>query len=430
MTDPAQAWLLRLRGEKSPNLRPACAAPTVAGAVEWVGSGPVDWAVQVARAMTAEIIERVPEHGGGPAPFETLRRSVEATVLVALCGLHADRRPDPDLVAPEAVEGNHELARRGVPLDRVLRGVRIGHARLHRELMAAIESEPEPIRAAETNRVTELLFDYADMQASRLAEDYIAERDRWRSGTETARRRIVEDILAGRRVDQETATRVLGYDLAHHHLAFVVWAPSPDTPAEDLHRYAAEFARTAGADRLLTVPSGPSRLWAWAGWATGPPADVIAGRRARFEPPPELRVAVGPSAAGLAGFRRSHLGAGEAERIRRRSGGERLCDYADIRVASLVTADAEHGHWFVQEVLGALGAPDDRTRELRETLRVYLAEGRSPQRAAERLHVNRNTVTYRIKRAQELLGRPVGAGLEIWLALEAARILGHDDAGG
>jgi PucR-like helix-turn-helix protein/diguanylate cyclase with GGDEF domain len=424
MTAADSGWLLRLHaGEPGPE--PACAAATLATAAGHLGHGPVGWAVQVAHAMTAEIIERVPEHGGGAAQVETLRRSVEATVLMALCGLLADQRPDQALVTPEAAEGNNDLARRGIPLDRVLRGVRIGHARLHRELMATIEQEPDEVRAAETRRVTDLLFAYADMQASRLAEDYIAERDRWRGSTEAARQHLVADVLAGRPTDPDTAIRVLGYDLNRYHLALIVWTDSPDSQADTMHRFAAEFARTAGADRLLAIPSGPSGLWAWASWTARPPADVADGSRAWLQPPPGIRAAVGPAAPGAPGFRRSHLGAREAERISRMGGGA-LCDYADIRVAALLTADVEHARWFTREILGALAATDDRTRELRETLRIYLAEGRSPRRAAERLHVSRNTVTYRVRRAEELLGGPVGAGLETWLALEAARVADQD----
>ncbi|MBN6054914.1 hypothetical protein JYK22_23460, partial [Nonomuraea sp. RK-328] len=50
------------------------------------------------------------------------------------------------------------LVRRGVPLDLVLRGVRIGHVCLHQRLMDAIGGEPEPARTAESHRVSELLF--------------------------------------------------------------------------------------------------------------------------------------------------------------------------------------------------------------------------------------------------------------------------------
>ncbi|MER6066607.1 helix-turn-helix domain-containing protein [Streptomyces sp. NPDC001792] len=54
--------------------------------------------------------------------------------------------------------------------------------------------------------------------------------------------------------------------------------------------------------------------------------------------------------------------------------------------------------------------------------RVYLAEEHSPRAAAERLHVARNTVTYRVKRAEELLPVTTTAitSLEVRVALEIA----------
>ncbi|MFJ5534746.1 helix-turn-helix domain-containing protein [Streptomyces sp. NPDC093261] len=63
-----------------------------------------------------------------------------------------------------------------------------------------------------------------------------------------------------------------------------------------------------------------------------------------------------------------------------------------------------------------------RLHELRETLRVYLAEERSLRTAAELLHVARNTVTYRVERAEELLPTTTTAGssLELRAALEIA----------
>ncbi|MBO2455221.1 helix-turn-helix domain-containing protein [Actinomadura barringtoniae] len=144
----------------------------------------------------------------------------------------------------------------------------------------------------------------------------------------------------------------------------------------------------------------------------------------RLDVPDGLRVAVGPVAQGVPGFRRSHLGALEAQRL---AGGSPLSCFADVRVASLLTADAEQARWFAEETLGGLSGlagADDRVAELRETLRVYLACGRSPQVAAGLLHVARNTVTYRVKRAEELLGRPLsGDLLELRLALEIVRTL-------
>ncbi|WP_345433773.1 PucR family transcriptional regulator [Actinoallomurus vinaceus] len=406
-------WLLGLRAEGGGHA-PAASPVTLAFARETIGEGPTGWAVETAVWMTQEVIRQVPAYGGGRTSFETLRRSVEASVLAALVGLLLDVRPSPEMVPVEAVEGNAELVRRGVPLDLVLRGVRIGHACLHQRFMDAIDAQGEPVRPAESHRVSELLFSYADAHASRMAEEYIAERDRWQASTEAARRRIVEDVLAGRRIDQEAASRTLGYELARHHLAFVVAADELDTPAEVLRRFAAEVSRSVGGQGVLTVQAGPSDVWAWTAW----PAPAAPALEIRV--PEGLRLAVGPPAYGVAGFRRSHLGAREAQGFL----GEdvRLCRYADIRVRSLLAARGEPARWFAEETLGALLGGDRRTAELRETLRVYLAAGRSPQRAAELLHVSRNTVSYRIKRAEELLGHALPDDLlDLRLALEIAR---------
>src|SRR5256714_1289627 len=60
------------------------------------------------------------------------------------------------------------------------------------------------------------------------------------------------------------------------------------------------------------------------------------------------------------------------------------------------------------------------------TLRAWFAEDGATSVAAEKLHVHRNTVRYRLRRVEELTGRsltqPTGIA-ELHLALEAARIL-------
>jgi DNA-binding PucR family transcriptional regulator len=78
----------------------------------------------------------------------------------------------------------------------------------------------------------------------------------------------------------------------------------------------------------------------------------------------------------------------------------------------------------MREVLGPLAVPGPKTAEIRETLRLYLAHGRSRALAAEELFVAPNTVAYRVKRAEELMGRPLPQDhLPVRLALEISRII-------
>ncbi|MET9956487.1 helix-turn-helix domain-containing protein [Streptomyces sp. NPDC006339] len=439
-------WLLRLRPDPHRTVEPALPPAVVEAAAEALGTGPVGWAVQTAEAIATDILDQVPEHGGGRGPVSTLRRSTESAVLAALRLLVSpspspspSSQPSPSSrssrrvadLTDETLEGCREFARRGITLDQVLRGVRLGHARLAHELAAAIEEHvPAEERLAELRRVNDLLFAYADSHAGMMAEEYVTERDRWRGSGEAARRAIVDDVLAGRPVDTRNATRRLRYDLSRTHLAAVLWCDDTDgglTAAERLHRTALAMSRAMAAAGVLLVPADNTTAWVWFAVAAedapargGYPRDL----RDRLDRPRGVRAALGPPAAGPQGMRRSHLGALQAARVAPAT-GQWLCDYHDVRLAALVTAEPEHARWFVHEVLGPLASEGDRVRELRETLRVYLAEERSLRAAADRLHVARNTVTYRVKRAEELLPAaltPV-ASLELRVALEIAEHL-------
>ena len=78
---------------------------------------------------------------------------------------------------------------------------------------------------------------------------------------------------------------------------------------------------------------------------------------------------------------------------------------------------------FVEHVLAPLLDYDRRTDAgLTDTLREFLATGGSWNRTAESLHVHLNTVRYRIKRVEELLGRDLSSTsdrLDVYLALQS-----------
>ncbi|MGW3008605.1 PucR family transcriptional regulator [Streptomyces sp. NPDC001219] len=422
-------WIRQLKPDQDrPHHEPALSPAAMSAMAAVLSPDPVRWAVQTADAMAAEILEQVPEHGGGPAPLATLRRSTESTVLAALRLLLTETTGEGATLPDEALEGCREFARRGVALDRVLRGVRLGHARLTQELTSAVEQYvPADERLTELRRITEELFAHADTHASLIAESYIAERDRWRGSDEAARRKTIDDLLAARPVNPEAATRRLRYDVARTHLAAVLWCDSAEDPlpaAERLQHTAAALARISGSGNTLMIPAGADIAWLW---LHAP--DDLAGLpdcvRAGVDHAPGVRLALGPPAHGTAGMRRSHYGAREAERVARLAPGDWLTDYHEVRLVALATADPEHARWFVHDLLGPLASDGTRVQELRETLRVYLAEERSLRAAASALHVARNTVTYRVRRAEELLPSATTAGstLELRLALEIARTL-------
>jgi DNA-binding PucR family transcriptional regulator len=98
--------------------------------------------------------------------------------------------------------------------------------------------------------------------------------------------------------------------------------------------------------------------------------------------------------------------------------GGPLTRYRDVAVAALCTADGDHAAAFVSGVLGSLAANDEVTYRLAMTLAVYLRQNRSRTRAAARLAVHPNTVSYRVRQAEELLGRSASAdSLDLQVAL-------------
>jgi DNA-binding PucR family transcriptional regulator len=63
---------------------------------------------------------------------------------------------------------------------------------------------------------------------------------------------------------------------------------------------------------------------------------------------------------------------------------------------------------FVHAEMGELTRPDRRTAVVRETLSAYFA-CRGTTAAARRLGVSERTVTYRLRHAERMLGRPLTA---------------------
>src|SRR5581483_11229758 len=95
-----------------------------------------------------------------------------------------------------------------------------------------------------------------------------------------------------------------------------------------------------------------------------------------------------------------------------------LVAFDEVALASTLLADPEAARRFATSELGPLGAPGETLERLRATLEEYLAADASHKRAASRLHLHEKTVVQRIRRAEELLGRPlVGRRSEVAAAL-------------
>ena len=162
-------------------------------------------------------------------------------------------------------------------------------------------------------------------------------------------------------------------------------------------------------------------LWAWlASTDTDPDLEALRGADLG---PGSARAAIGPTAAGIDGFRRSHMGALEVQRLMQRMPtATRLAGHRDVQLVAMATHDGEESTDFVARTLGELAAAGP---ELRETLRAYIRAGCSATRCAQEMYAHRNTILSRLTRARDLLPGPLqGSVLEVGLALEIVHWLG------
>jgi DNA-binding PucR family transcriptional regulator len=169
-----------------------------------------------------------------------------------------------------------------------------------------------------------------------------------------------------------------------------------------LDALAESLSETAAGARPLIAAMGASLSFAWLP-ATDP---QLLDRLETLRPPSDVGLALGTVRDGIEGFRASHAEALEARRVvalRDRSLGW-TTSYRRVEVAALCSRDPDRAADLVRRELGPLAADDDATRRLRATLRAYTASGANFRAAARQLGLHHNTVIYRVRRAQELLG--------------------------
>lgn len=404
-------WTPRLiAGLRSPaddDLVPACGPEVIRPVLDVLGAGPLGWAVQLARQGMTRVLADVPEERQAEL-VPRLAPAIEQTaleLLLALCG-----RGRPFTLNPGEVAINAYLAGEGISFERVVRGLRLVRQEWTVALLDQAEAHvPAEERGPVLRDLTDVVNEFFDQTMDAVIADYMHQRQRLLARRLADQRTMIDSIVAGDQVSASAVRDVLGTDLTGHHLGLVLWredSRSVADPQGDLEHTAHKAAAALDSPALLTIAADRSTLWAWA--TSAAPIDAGALPRAQLAGPTGIRIAVGRCAPGPAGFRRTHLAALDARRAAqpgKRTGS--ITVYDDVALFALMSTDSERARWFVHDELGPLAAPDRAGADLRATLLAYLDHGGSLIKAAEALHVHRNTVVYRLRRAEEALGRPV-----------------------
>jgi hypothetical protein len=333
---------------------------------------------------------------------------------------------------PEAIGYAKEYVVRGLDLtlhQRAYRAAQSVFEGMIVERLRAVTDDPDHLAEAMAF-FNAWIFAWVEAIERQLTDVYIGEREQWVRGAAAVRGAEVRALLRGDSpVDAPAVSLRLGYELERFHLGFVVWSEEAGERPGDagalfaaMEGAAAAVARSLGAGAPLTVAEG-RHLACWAGRPSAPDLSRLrlpgaAGRG--------LSIAAGTPAHGVEGFVLSHREALRARRVvqLRGEGAGAVVAYPDLALEALLADDLSAARLFVERELGPLAAGDDATVRLASTLTIFLEESGSFVGAARRLGVHANTVSYRVRRAEALLGRPVGERqLELRVALRLARLV-------
>jgi DNA-binding PucR family transcriptional regulator len=99
--------------------------------------------------------------------------------------------------------------------------------------------------------------------------------------------------------------------------------------------------------------------------------------------------------------------------------------FGQVAPVAMMLGSADLLRAWVLSTLAGLADDDEHQARLRGTMLVFLQNGGSYKATAEQLMLHKNTVQYRIRKAEESLGRPVGENRhDVELALRASHWLG------
>jgi hypothetical protein len=359
------------------------------------------------RRINAGILARVPAVRADPLLVEDLDNSTRAHWLGFLQVLV---QPEPKLWFPEpAVEFVRSVTRRGIDLGVLLKVYRMGNLVLWEHFTEVTEDLPPD----GPPRDEALIFlwtrggAWLDESIERITQIFYDEQAQAMEGRIAGKIETVRALLEGLPAPDD-ASSALGHALTHWQTAFILWVSAGESEAGQLLQDAARaIAGSLGAPRPLTIPRSSRDLWCWAATPTSPEL-AQALESLQQADLGDVRIAVGLPARGVAGFRSSNQEARDAQRLAMTvPDGPTIVSYDEVELLCLANADSDSFRRMVHRELGDLAGAASGTAQARETLLWYLTSGANVEAVAAQLFVHRNTVRYRLNRAEQLMGHRI-----------------------
>jgi DNA-binding PucR family transcriptional regulator len=385
----------------------------------------------LAERIRCRLLDAWPAFGEDAELHDELCRAIHANLRQVFERVMSSASSEVLAAPAEALNLATSVLHHGLDTSELIQAYRVGQnvawSWWMEHLAAQVEDRRLLLEAIELS--SERMFAYVDAVVDEQVHLWESERERWAGRQVAHRAEAVRRVLSGEPLRLEESVLSIGYSLERELVAGILWEPGErdveDGSPSGLERTADAIAHSVGIERTLIVPAGAASLWAWFAIDRSKldrqlGLDALAQTAERH-----LRegqgIALGLPGTGIDGFRSSHRQALRARRLAELSPAQAgVIRFDEVEMLCVMNDDPELLEGFVERKLGALAADENTVGRLRETVLVWLREGGNARRTAERLHTHRNTVLYRVQRAEQILGRPLGEdrlGLELALMI-------------
>jgi hypothetical protein len=360
-----------------------------------------EWAEGVDR----RILDHIPEIARDPLLVEDLHASTEAHWAAFLKVL---AQPGRRVMLPApVVELALAIAGRGLDLGVLLKVYRVGLEAVWEyatQLVGDLDGpEPRPDASELLIHFWTSMGTWVNASIERLVVVYHDELGRITQGAAAHRLDVVTSILDGSASDATRLSADLHHPLSSLQTAFVLWVDDSGM-VSGLDRVARRVAKILRASEPLIVRQGSRDLWCWVANQRQPPLQEL-DRILGLLNDGQVRLAVGTPAMGVAGFRTSHAEALDAQRVATESrSSASLVRYGDVELVALMSVNREAAQRYVERVLGQLATNARGMQRLRQTLHAVLTGSGDLDEVAAELLVHKNTIRYRVRQAEEVLG--------------------------
>jgi DNA-binding PucR family transcriptional regulator len=405
--------------------------PAVAELMASVAAAVTRRVAAVSEDVYEVILREIPELHDDKAVLALLASSVHSNVGTCLQIMQHQIELSAVRAPAASLEYARRRAQRGTPLPALLRAYRLGHTCFSDWLLKELarQADDAQMLTAATLGMSKIVAGYVDQTSEEIVAAYTQERENWLRNRSAARAARIRDLLSGQRINASATEAILGYRLRQYHVGLVCWTGDATAAVDDITRLEHAISNVAGKAACsgdpVFLPRDESSAWAWLPLGIQDTFDAAGASAVVADP--DVHFAFGDAAKGATGFRLTHQQAIAAQAVALAAGSPppRAVAFSEVAPVAMMLGSFDLLRAWVLSTLAGLATDDEHHARMRDTLLVFLQMGGSYKATAERLTVHKNTVQYRLRRAEESLGRPVGENQhDVELALRASRWLG------